>query len=460
MSEYDYDLFVIGAGSGGVRAARMSASYGAKVAIAEEYRVGGTCVIRGCVPKKLFVYASRFGSDFEDAAGFGWSVKDAKFDWQKLVANKDKEIDRLNGIYIRNLEAAGVDLVMDRAVLTGTNTVRLMNEEREVSARHILIATGAWPFVPDIPGAEHAITSNEAFHLKTLPGHITIVGAGYIAVEFAGIFAGLGVDVSLIYRGPQILRGFDDDLRDGLADEMRKRGIDIRVNAEVAGIATHDKGYQLALNDGDRIETGLVMYATGRVPNTAGLGLDAAGVELGWNGHVVVDGYSKSSVDTIYAVGDVTDRVALTPVAIHEGAAFAETVFNDNPTAIDHSYIPTAVFSEPEIGTIGLTETEAREKHPRLDIYKSSFKPMKHTLSGRNEKMIMKLLVDGASDRVIGCHILGPDAGEMAQILAIPLRMGATKADFDVTMALHPSAAEELVTMREKWHPGEAEAAE
>ncbi len=460
MNKFDYDLFVIGGGSGGVRAARMSAGYGAKVAVAEEYRLGGTCVIRGCVPKKLFVYASRFGGEFEDAAGFGWSVEGARFDWNKLVANKDREIDRLNGLYIRTLETAGVDLTMDRAELTGSNSVRLANEGREISARNILIATGAWPFVPDIPGAEHAITSNEAFHLEKLPERIAIVGAGYIAVEFAGIFSGLGVDVSLLYRGPQILRGFDDDLRDGLADEMRKRGIDVRVNTEIAEIAKQGKGYSLALKDGDRLETGLVMYATGRVPNTSGLGLEAVGVQMGWNGHVVVDDYSKSSVDSVYAVGDVTDRVALTPVAIREGAAFADTVFNNNPIPVDHSYIPTAVFSEPEIGTVGLSEADARERYPTLDVYKSRFRPMKHTLSGRDETMIMKLLVDGASDRVVGCHILGPDAGEMAQILAIPMRMGATKADFDVTMALHPSAAEELVTMREKWQSPEAEAAE
>lgn len=459
MSEFDYDLFVIGAGSGGVRGARMAASYGAKVAVAEEYRVGGTCVIRGCVPKKLFVYASRFGGEFEDAAGFGWDVRDKSFDWKTLIANKDREIDRLNGIYIRNLNASGVEIIDDRAVLTGPNSVRLVKEDREVSAKTILVAVGAWPFKPDIPGVEHAITSNEAFHLETLPEKMTIVGAGYIAVEFAGIFNGLGVDVSLLYRGPQILRGFDDDLRDGLAEEMCKRGVDVRVNTDLTAIEKADGGYHLTLGNGDTLETGLVMYATGRNPNTEALGLETAGVELGWNGHIVVDEYSRTSVDSIYAVGDVTDRAALTPVAIREGAAFAETVFNDNPVAVDHSCIPTAVFSEPEIGTVGLTEAEAREKHPKLDIYKSSFRPMKHTLSGRDEKMVMKLLVDAESDCVVGCHILGTDAGEMAQVLAIAMRMGATKADFDATMALHPSAAEELVTMRDKWQPSEADAA-
>ena len=461
MSAYDFDLFVIGAGSGGVRAARMSAGYGAKTAVAEEYRIGGTCVIRGCVPKKLFVYASRLGEAIDDAAGFGWSVTDKSFDWATLVANKDREIDRLSGIYARNLERAGVETIQDRAVLEDRNTVRLVNEDRTVRARTILVATGARPFVPDVPGAEHAITSNEAFHLEALPERLVVVGGGYIAVEFAGLFEGLGVDVTLLYRGPQILRGFDDDLRDGLAEEMRKRGVDVRVNADVAEIAKEDDGsYRIACKDGDRLHTDLVMYATGRVPYTRDLGLEAAGVDLGWNGHVVVDDYSKSSVDNIYAVGDVTDRVNLTPVAIHEGAAFAETVFNDRPTPVDHDAIPTAVFSEPEIGTVGIAEADAREKFRQVDIYKSRFRPMKHTLSGRDEMMLMKLIVDGESGRVLGCHILGPDAAEIVQALAVAIRMGATKADLDATMALHPSAAEELVTMREKWTPPQAEAAE
>ena len=458
--DFDYDLFVIGAGSGGVRASRMSARHGAKVAVAEEYRVGGTCVIRGCVPKKLFAYAGRFGEAFEDAQGFGWSVTGTSFDWPTLIANKDREIDRLNGIYIRNLDRAGVEIINDRAVLVDPNTIRLVGEDRTVTAKIILVATGATPFVPDIPGAEHAITSNEAFHLEALPDHITIVGGGYIAVEFAGIFANLGPRVSLLYRGPQILRGFDDDVRDHLAGEMRKRGIDVRVECDVEAIETSNKGFELALKSGDRLATDLVMYATGRVPNTKGLGLTEAGVELGWNGHVVVDDYSQSSVKNIYAVGDVTDRVALTPVAIHEGAAFAETVFNDNPTPVDHDMIATAVFSDPEIGTVGLSEADAREKYREIDIYKSRFRPMKHTLSGRDTQMLMKIIVERASDRVLGCHIAGEDAAEMAQVLGIALRMGATKAQFDATMALHPSAAEELVTMSEKWVPEQAEAAE
>ena len=457
---FDYDLFVIGAGSGGVRASRMSARHGAKVAVAEEYRVGGTCVIRGCVPKKLFAYASRFGKAFEDAEGFGWSVTGKSFDWPTLIANKDREIDRLNGIYIRNLDRAGVEILQTRAVLQDRNTVRLVSDGRTVTAETILVATGATPFVPELPGAEHAISSNEAFHLKSLPDHITIVGGGYIAVEFAGIFAGLGARVSLLYRGPQILRGFDDDLRDHLAVEMRKRGIDVRVECEVTAIEAKNAGFELALNSGDTLSTGLAMYATGRNPNTTGLGLEEAGVELGWNGHVVVDEYSRSSVPNIYAVGDVTDRVTLTPVAVHEGAAFAETKFNATPTPVDHDMIPTAVFSEPEIGTVGITEAEAREKHCKVDIYKSTFRPMKHTLSGRDTQMLMKLIVDGESDRMLGCHIIGEDGPEMAQVLAIALRMGATKAQFDATMALHPSAAEELVTMAEKWVPEHAEAAE
>ena len=457
---FDYDLFVIGAGSGGVRAARMAAQYGARAAVAEEYRVGGTCVIRGCVPKKLFVYASHFSEAFEDATGFGWSVPKPTFDWKALLANKDAEIDRLNGVYIRNLENSGVEIFEERATLKDANTVHLTTSDRNVTARYILIATGAAPFVPELPGAEHAITSNEAFHLERLPEHITVVGGGYIAVEFAGIFHGLGVDTSLFYRGEQILRGFDDDLRYGLAAELLKKGLDLRVHTSVTAIDKATDGFQIHLEDGSTHETGLVMYATGRNPNTHGLGLIDTGVELGRNGAVAVDTHSKSSVDNIYAVGDVTDRVNLTPVAIREGAAFAETVFNDTGTAVDHRCIATAVFSQPELGTVGLTEAEARAEYGDVDIYKSSFRPMKHTLSGRDEKMIMKLVVEPASDKVLGCHIMGPDAGEMAQVLGIALKMGATKADFDATVAVHPTAAEELVTMREKWTPPEAAAAE
>ncbi len=461
---YDYDLFVIGAGSGGVRASRMSATYGAKVAVAEEYRVGGTCVIRGCIPKKLFAYASRFGEAFEDAPGFGWSLSSASFDWPALVANKDKEIDRLDAIYVRNLKSAGVELVRGRAVVEDPNTIRLTGQfegkGRRVTAETILIATGSKPFVPEVAGAEHAITSNEAFHLETFPNRIVIVGGGYIAVEFAGIFAGLGAGVTLLYRGPQILRGFDDDVRDGLAQEMAKRGIDVRVKCEVTAISPSTGAYELTLGSGDTLSCDCVMYATGRIPNTSVLGLEKVGVALGWNGHVVVDEYSRSSRPNIYAVGDVTHRVNLTPVAIQEGAAFAATLYNNTPTPVDHAFIPTAVFSAPEIGTVGLTEVEAREMYHEVDIYKSAFKPLKHTLSGRDTAMLMKIVVDGESGRVLGCHILGEDAAEMAQVLAIALRMGVTKAQFDATMALHPSAAEELVTMTQKWRPQRAKAAE
>jgi glutathione reductase (NADPH) len=458
MTSYDYDLFVIGAGSGGVRAARVAAGMGAKVGIAEEYRVGGTCVIRGCVPKKLLVYASKFSGMMEDAQGFGWNIPKPDFSWKTLIENKDREIDRLNAIYLRNLERSGVDVIQTRAVLVDKHTVQLADRDETISAKNILIATGAKPFIPEISGAEHVITSNEALHLEELPESIAIVGGGYIALEFATIFAGLGVNVTVLYRGPQILRGFDNDVRDALAEEMIKRGVDIRCNTEVIGVTPDKKGddkggFVLDFKDGDSLHKQIVMYATGRVPNTLGLGLRNAGIELGWNGYVVVDEYSRSSVDNIFAVGDVTHRVNLTPVAITEAMAFCETVFNDNPTPVDHEFIATAVFTEPEVGTIGMGEEEAREKCKTVDIYKSRFRPMFHTLSGRDEKTLMKLIVDGDSDRVVGCHIVGPDAAEMVQMAAISIRMGATKTDFDATMALHPCAAEELVTMREKWVP-------
>ncbi len=451
MTNYDCDLFVIGAGSGGVRAARITARYGARVAVAEEFRVGGTCVIRGCVPKKLLVYASKFAEGFEDALGFGWSTDKVTFDWATLIANKDKEIDRLNKAYIRNLEGAGAELILERATIEGPHRVRLASG-RSVTAKYILVATGAAPFVPrHLAGHELAITSNEAFHLEKLPSRICIVGGGYIAVEFAGIFSGLGVETILIYRGEQILRGFDEDLRGHLAHEMMKKGIEIRTKADVARIEASGTGVRVTLNDGAAFGAGQIMFATGRIPNTAGLGLDTIGVEVTPHMAVKVDGYSKSSIDSIYAVGDVTNRVNLTPVAIREGQAFADTVFGDKPTSVDHSLIPTAVFSQPEIGTIGLTEAQARSGFKSIDIYKTSFKPMKHTLSGRDERMLMKLVVDGETDRVLGCHICGPDAGEMAQLLGISIRLGAKKSDFDATMAVHPTAAEELVTLRDKW---------
>ena len=451
MSSYDYDLFVIGAGSGGVRAGRLAAELGAKVAIAEEYRVGGTCVIRGCVPKKLLVYGSRYASAFADARGFGWSSSDLRFDWPTLIGNVHREVDRLNGIYTRTLEKAGAELHLTHAALEDNNTVRLANRDKPVRARTILIASGGHPQIPKLPGAEHFITSNECFQLEQLPESIIIVGAGYIGMEFASIFAGLGVHVTVIHRGDQVLRNFDMDLRDGVAEAMVKRGIDIRVNTEIARLDKDGAGYRLHFKSGDNIRAGLVLAATGRVPNTMALGLQKAGVDLGWNGHVVVDEFSRSSVENIYAVGDVTDRVNLTPVAIHEATAFAETVFNDQATPVDHANIPTAVFSDPEIGTVGLSEEAAREMGHVVDIYKISFRPLKYAVAGRDEKMLMKLVVDMQSDKVLGCHVLGPDAAEIVQMAAIALKMGATKAQFDATMALHPSAGEELVTLRHKW---------
>ena len=458
---YDYDLFVIGAGSGGVRAARMSASYGAKVAVAEEYRVGGTCVIRGCVPKKLFVYASAFHEEFEDAAGFGWTVGKSTFDWATLRDNKDKEIDRLNSIYIRNLKNSGVEIIESRAELKDAHTVHLVGENRDVTAKIILIATGATPNGHDgLEGAEYTISSNEAFHLDTLPKRIIVEGGGYIAVEFAGIFNGLGVETTLLYRGEEILRGFDHDVRVTLHQEMEKKGIRIVTGNSFTKIEKVADGLKAHLSGGEVIETDAVMLAIGRRPKVDGLGLDKVGVKLGKKGEVLVDAFSRTNVENIYAVGDVTDRANLTPVAIREGAAFASTVFNNKPMSVDHSIIPTAVFSQPEIGTVGISEEEARAKFGEGDIYKSTFRAMKHTLSGRDEKTLMKLIVDPATDKVLGCHILGPHSGEMIQAFGIAVTMGATKAQFDMTVAVHPTAAEELVTMKEKWVAPSVEAAQ
>jgi glutathione reductase (NADPH) len=449
----DVDLFVIGAGSGGVRAARIAAGYGASVMIAEEYRVGGTCVIRGCVPKKLLVYASRFADEFEDALGYGWSVGEPRFDWATLIANKDREIARLEMAYTTNLERAKVAIVKSRAEIIDADTVRLVSDGTTVRAKHILIATGAAPSLgKEIEGCEHVISSNEAFHLTELPNRILIQGGGYIAVEFAGIFNGLGSQVTLVYRGDNILRGFDDDLRAHLRAEMERRGIRIITKHIVEGIEKVDHGLCVELSGPghDEVVADQVMFATGRRPNVKGLGLEAAGVKLGMTGAIEVDAYSQTSVPNIYAIGDVTDRIALTPVAIREGHAFADTVFGNQPTKVDHSNVPTAVFSEPECGVIGLTEAQACRELARVDIYKSSFRPMKATLAGRDTRTFMKLVVDGSSDRVVGCHIVGPDAGEMIQLIGIAVRMKATKADFDAVMAVHPTAAEELVTMREK----------
>lgn len=460
MTRYDYDLFVIGAGSGGVRAARIAANYGARVAVAEEYRVGGTCVIRGCVPKKLFVYASHFADEFEEAAGFGWTVGEAHFDWKTLIANKDKEIDRLNGIYIRNLNNAGVEIIESRATVVDAHKVRLEATGKEVTAERILIAVGATPFLPELPGIEHAITSNEAFHLEELPNRMVVVGGGYIAVEFAGIFNGLGADTIQLYRGPLFMRGFDDDLRNLLAEEMVKKGVDLRMNADIASIEKKGGELQLTLTNGDVVETDAVMYATGRVPNTRGLGLEAVGVNLGKNGEVIVDELSQTSVPGIYAVGDVTDRANLTPVAIREGHAFADTVYGGRKVMVDHSIIPTAVFSQPELGTVGLTEALARVRCPEIDLYKTTFRAMKNTLSGSQERTFMKLIVDAKTDKVLGVHLMGPGSGELIQAVGIAVTMGATKAQFDMTIAVHPTAAEELVTLREKWQPPAAKAAD
>ena len=450
MADHDVDLFVIGAGSGGVRAARVAASHGARVMAAEEYRVGGTCVIRGCVPKKLLVYASRFSQEFEDAGGYGWTVPDPTFHWSALIANKDREIARLEAAYAATLERYNVALVKSRAVLEDAHTVRLATGA-SVRAKTILISTGAWPHMgPSIPGLEHAISSNEAFHLPELPRRILVQGGGYIAVEFACIFAGLGSEVTLVYRGENILRGFDDDVREHLRNEMRNRGITVTCGHTVTEIQKAGEEFGTRLSDNSTIKSDKVMFAIGRHPNLSGFGLERLGIKISSHGGIEVDEFSRTSVSNIYAVGDVTNRVNLTPVAIREGHAFADTVFGGKPTPVDHTNVPTAVFSEPEIGVIGLTETQARERLAKFDVYKTTFRPMKATLSGRNTRTFMKLLVDGTADRVVGCHIVGPDAGELIQVVGIAVKMGATKADFDATMAVHPTAAEELVTMREK----------
>ncbi|CDX23154.1 glutathione oxidoreductase [Mesorhizobium sp. SOD10] len=449
MAAYDYDLFVIGGGSGGVRAARVAASLGKRVAIAEEYRFGGTCVIRGCVPKKLYVYASQFPEHFADAAGYGWTVPEASFDWQTLVANKDKEIARLEAVYKRNVEGSGGETFHSRAVLVDPHSVYLVAEDRTVSADQILIATGGRPAPhPALAGHEYCIFSNEAFDLKELPKAIMIEGGGYIAVEFANIFHGLGVDTTLVYRGQEILSRFDMDLRRSLHETMDKKGIKILCPAVSEWVRKTPEGrLDVLLSSGQTLTVDQVMLAIGRIPNTENMGLEGVGIELSKTGAITVDQYSRTNVDNIWAIGDVTHRVQLTPVAIHEAMCFIETAFKDNPTAPDHDTIATAVFSQPEIGTVGLSEDEAIKRFPDVEIYRASFRPMRHTLSGRDEKMLMKLVVDGASRKVVGAHILGPDAGEMAQLLGIPLKAGLTKEDFDRTMAVHPTAAEELVTM-------------
>jgi glutathione reductase (NADPH) len=446
----EVDLFVIGAGSGGVRAARIAAGYGARVMVAEEYRVGGTCVIRGCVPKKLLVYASRFSHDFEDAPAYGWSFAKPTFDWPTLIANKDREIARLETAYTANLENSGVAIAKSRAVIEDAHTVRLTATGERIRAGHILVGTGGTPWAgPEIPGIEHAISSNEAFHLPDLPARILIQGGGYIAVEFACIFAGLGARVTLVYRGENILRGFDDDVREHVRDEMTARGIDVQCSRTVTHVFKESGHYVAALSQGSTVAADRVMFAIGRQPNIAGLGLEHAGVTLADNGGIAVDAYSQTSVPSIYAVGDVTNRINLTPVAIREGHAFADTVFGGKPTRVDHNDVPTAVFSEPEVGAIGLTEAQARERLSHVRIFRSAFRPMKVTMSNRATRALLKLVVDGNTDRVVGCHVVGPDAGELIQLVGVAVKMGATKADFDATMAVHPTAAEELVTMRQ-----------
>ena len=451
-SKYDFDLFVIGGGSGGVRASRLASQAGARVAIAEEYGFGGTCVIRGCIPKKLFVYASHYREDFEDAAGFGWTVPPARFDWNVLVANKNKEVARLEGMYAENVGKSGVEIIMDRAEFLDSHTVHLKKTDRKITAEHFLIATGGRPSrdTGGAPGAEHCITSNEAFQLEKFPRRVVIAGGGYIAVEFAHIFHGLGADVTLLYRGPKILRGFDEDMRDAVTESSEKRGIRVIVNRVFKRI---DKraGEKFAFTNRDEmLEADEVMLAIGRMPNTDGMGLEKIGVELGVRGRVNVDEYSRTSLPHIHAIGDVTDRLALTPVAIHEAMAFVKTVFEDKPTPVDHTNVPTAVFTQPEVGTVGLSEAGALDVGYSIDVYKSSFRPLRNTLSGRDERALFKLIVESKSGRILGCHLFAPDAAEIVQVVAVAIKMGATKAQFDATVALHPSLAEELVTMRSK----------
>lgn len=451
MTAFDYQFFVIGGGSGGVRAARVAAGLGARVAIAESYRYGGTCVIRGCVPKKLLVHAAHFSDDFADAAGFGWQVSPATFSWQKLIDGKDQEIARLSALYQENLAQSGVTVMHGAVRLADAHTVAINGQQ--VRAEYILIATGGRPFLPNIPGIEYAITSNEAFNLTRLPQRVLIVGGGYIAVEFAGIFNGLGAHVSLSYRGEQILRGFDDDLRQHLHDELGKKGINMRLRDEISSIEQRSDGALGVVFSGSRNETqtfDAVMYATGRVPNIDGLGLAKAGVKLENDGGVRVDQYGRTSVASIYAVGDVTNRIALTPVAIREGAAVAQTLFGNASATVDLPVVPSAVFSQPPIGTVGLTEAEALERYAEIDIYCANFRSLRHALTERNERVLIKLIVDAASQRVLGAHMVGSDAPEIIQGLAIAIRMGATKADFDATLAIHPTSAEEFVTLKEK----------
>jgi glutathione reductase (NADPH) len=451
MASKTYDLFVIGAGSGGVRAARISAQMGARVAIAEEDSFGGTCVVRGCIPKKLLVYASSFAEEFEDSRGFGWTMEGARFDWPALIANKDRDIARISGVYRSVLDNAGVAIFEDRAILKDAHTVHLKKSGRDITAETILIATGGYPSrETQMVGAEFCITSDEAFHLKKFPERIAIVGSGYIAMEFAHIFHGLGAEVTLVCRGPKVLRGFDEDLRDCLQASMRKKGIRLLLDTRFTRCERTGDTLRATTTASDIVEADQIMLAVGRRPNTKGLGLEVAGIATIASGHIDVDRYSRTSAPNIYAIGDVTGRLELTPVAIHEAMCFSNTVFGGKPSAPDHELVATAVFTRPEIGTVGLTEERALKRGHTIDIYKTSFRPLKHTLSGRDERSMMKLVVDANTDKVLGCHIFSAEAGEMAQLVAIALKMGATKAQFDATVAVHPTMAEELVTIRTK----------
>jgi len=457
MARFDFDLFTIGAGSGGVAGSRRAGSYGAKVGIAESGRIGGTCVLRGCVPKKLLVYGAEFVDAFEDSAGFGWSLGERRFDWARLIAAKDKELDRLHGIYVNLLKSANVATFEGHAKLVDPHTVEVNG--KRVTAAHIMIATGAYPEMLDIPGIEHAISSNEALDLKALPKRVLIVGGGYIAMEFAGIFGTLGAKVTVAIRAAQVLRHFDQDVRSALTEEMTARGIEVRAHTHVTRIEKTADGLVATLKDGTKIAADAILYATGRRPNTRGLGLAEVGVRLNEAEAIVVDEAQRTAVPHIYAIGDVTDRLNLTPVAIAEGRAIAETLFNKNPMMVDHHNVPTAVFSQPPVGTVGLAEHMAREKFGAIDVYRSRFRPMKGTLSGRQERTLMKLVVDRKTDRVLGCHMVGRDAPEITQGLGIALQCGATKRQFDRTIGIHPTAAEEFVTMRDKVPEPKAEAA-
>ncbi len=447
-TERDFDLFVIGAGSGGVRAARMAAATGARVAVAEERDLGGTCVNVGCIPKKLFVYAAHVADEAADAAGFGWDVQTQGFDWQTLLSNKNQEIARLNGVYGTLLEQAGVRLIEGRARFEDAYTLSVGG--KSYTADHILVATGGWPFLPDVPGIGHAITSNEAFHLAQLPNRVIVVGGGYIAVEFAGIFRGMGAEVVQLYRGPLFLRGFDDDCRHFIAEAMREHGVDLRFDVNVASIEKTPSGVLAVLDDGKVLEADQILYAVGRHPLTLDLGLEEIGVELDDDGAIVVDEYSRTCLPHILAIGDVTNRLQLTPVAIHEAMALVRTVFGGEPTRPDHEDVASCVFSHPPLGTVGLTEAEARQRYGEVDVYRSTFRPLKHTLTGRDENMLMKLVVEPKSDRVVGVHVVGHEAGEIVQGFAVAVKCGATKAQFDATIGIHPTSAEELVTMRQK----------